>query len=84
MDLTKMHWNTLHRTCVFASGGICGSHSAFRFVRGAKRRCTIFNARGRTGTDSTKSAPGHVMLTHMVLHPMGYAGHITHSGASLV
>jgi hypothetical protein len=29
----------------FASGGICGSHSAFRCVRDAKRRCTIFHAR---------------------------------------
>jgi hypothetical protein len=37
----------LHRTCVFASGGICGSCSAFMCVRGMKRRCTIFHARVR-------------------------------------
>jgi hypothetical protein len=29
--------DTLRRTCVFASGGICGSYSTFRCVRGMKR-----------------------------------------------
>jgi hypothetical protein len=33
----------LRRTCVFAFDGICGSHSAFYYIRGAKRRHTIFN-----------------------------------------
>jgi hypothetical protein len=40
----KGHRDTLRRTCVFASSVICGSHSAFRCVRGAKRRRTIFHA----------------------------------------
>jgi hypothetical protein len=31
------------RTCVFASGGICGSHSAFPCVRAMKCRHTMFH-----------------------------------------
>jgi hypothetical protein len=40
-----VRWDTLHRTCVSASGGICGSRGAFRCVRGTKRRLTIAHAR---------------------------------------
>jgi hypothetical protein len=36
--------DTVRRVCAFASGRICGSCSAFRCFRGAKCRCTIFNA----------------------------------------
>jgi hypothetical protein len=34
----------LRRTCVFASSGICGSHSAFWCIRGMKHWRTIFLA----------------------------------------
>jgi hypothetical protein len=37
--------DTLCRTCVFASGGICGSCSAFWCILDVKRLRTIFQAR---------------------------------------
>jgi hypothetical protein len=41
----KKHTRTHHaRTCVFASGGICGSCSAFWCVQGTKHQHTIFHA----------------------------------------
>jgi ribosomal protein S28E/S33 len=42
--LQKACRDMLCRTCFFASGGLCGSRSAFRCVRGMKHRHTIFRA----------------------------------------
>jgi hypothetical protein len=43
--LEKAQWDMLHQTCIFASGAMCGSRSAFWGIQGMKRRCTIFHAR---------------------------------------
>jgi hypothetical protein len=44
MDSTKSAPGHVSRTCVFVSGGICGSRSAFSYVRAMKSRRTIFHA----------------------------------------
>jgi hypothetical protein len=73
--------DTLHQTCVFAYGGICGSHSAFRCIRGMKRQHTILHARlGSVRLD--KKSPGTPCAVVVFLHPVGYAGHAVHFGAS--
>jgi hypothetical protein len=45
MDTRKSAPRHVTPNLCFGSGGICGSHSAFRCVRGAKRQCAIFHAR---------------------------------------
>jgi hypothetical protein len=42
--IKKKHRDMLRRTCVIASVGICGSHSAFWCVWGTKRDRTIIDA----------------------------------------
>jgi hypothetical protein len=71
----------LRQTCVFASGGICVTRSGFRSVHGAKHRCSIFHALvGRYRF--YKMSVGTRYAEHVFLHPVGYAGHVVHFGAS--
>jgi hypothetical protein len=76
------HRDTLRRTCVFASSGICRSCSAFRCIRGAQCQRTIFLCSGGTGTDATKRVRGHIRMNLCFLHHMGFIGHVVHSGVS--
>jgi hypothetical protein len=78
---TKTHRDPLHRTCVFASGWISGSHSAFWCARGWKHRRTIFHARvGPYGFDKKRTMARYVDL--VFLHLVFSSGQIVHSGAS--
>jgi hypothetical protein len=56
-----MGLDTLRRTCVFASGAICGSHSAFRGIQSVKFYALFFML-GWARCGSHKSVRGHVML----------------------
>jgi hypothetical protein len=57
--LQKAHWDTLCQTCVFASGGICGSQSIL-LSPGRKMLTCYFSCLGGTDTDSRKSVLRHV------------------------
>jgi hypothetical protein len=65
----------------FAFGGICGSHIAFRCVRGAKRRCTIFHA--QVGPIRIPQNVHRDKLRRTYVFLVGYVGHVMHSDASV-
>jgi hypothetical protein len=66
--------DTLHRTWVFAFGGICGSHSAFWCVWGAKVRRTIFMLTW-VWYRFDKNCIGTHYTEPVFLHLVGSAGH---------
>jgi hypothetical protein len=81
IDSTKSALGHNMRTYVFMSIGICGSHSAFRCVPGAKCLRTIFQTqvhqyecdKKRVGTSYTKLE---------FSYPVASAGQLVHSDAS--
>jgi hypothetical protein len=73
--------DTLHQTWVFAFGGICGSHSAFWCVWGAKVRHTIFMLTW-VWYRFDKNCIGTHYTEPVFLHLVGSAGHVVHSSAS--
>jgi hypothetical protein len=77
----KMGWDKLRRNCVFAFDSMGGSHSAFRCIWGAKRRCTIFHA--RVGPVHIPQKAYQDMLRQTcVLHSVRYVGHVVLCGVS--
>jgi hypothetical protein len=68
----KAYQDTLRQTCVFASGGICGSCSVFWCFHGVKCRRYIFHARvGPYGLHKKHVRTRYV--EHVFLHPVGAA-----------
>jgi hypothetical protein len=76
----KARWDTLCRTCVFATGGISGSLTAFWCVWGMKCRHTFFMMLwDQYGFEKKRAMTRYIDL--VFLHPVGSGGHIMHSGA---
>jgi hypothetical protein len=59
-DMTKSASGHVRQMCAFASGGICGSCSAFWCIRGVKHRRTLFHAHSGLGAVFIKSTSGQV------------------------
>jgi hypothetical protein len=67
--------NTFYQTCVFASGRMCGSRSAFWGIQGMKCRRTIFHAQvGLCG--SHKRHVGIRYSELVFLHLVGSVNHV--------
>jgi hypothetical protein len=71
----------LRQTCVSASGGICGAHSAFRCIRAVKCRRTIFLG-GVRPVWTTQKLHRDMLRRTCVFHPVGFEGHVVHSRMS--
>jgi hypothetical protein len=56
----KAHPDTLDRSCVFTSGGICRLNTAFCCDQAMKMSMHHFSCSGGTSTDCTNSTLGHV------------------------
>jgi hypothetical protein len=69
-----MHRETLHRTCIFASGEICKSRSAFHCGQGVKHRRTNFI---HMWAKAHKTHYAELVF----LYPMESVSHVVHSGA---
>jgi hypothetical protein len=77
----KAHRDMLRRTCVFTSGGLCRSSSAFWCIRDAECQPTIFHA--QVGTcGSHKKGIGTCYTELMILDLLGFVGQIEHFGVS--
>jgi hypothetical protein len=77
----KAHRDTSRRTCVFASGAICGSRSVFLCVWGVKHRHTIFML-GWAWCGFNKKCGGARCVELVFLHLGGSVGHVVDSSVS--